>query len=122
MKNPFIFVNEGTNIRVLANINKLFYGFRERNSLKRHAGKVLSINFSSDGNNFVSTSSDYTINIWKNNGQLIQTLSGHKDTVFDSLIANDDNLLISTSRDNTIKFWDRDSNGCFHLKKYYRQG
>jgi WD40 repeat protein/energy-coupling factor transporter ATP-binding protein EcfA2 len=117
LKNPFIFVNEGTKIRVLANINKLFYGFRERNSLKGHAGRVLSINFSSSGNNFVSTSSDYTIKVWTNNGQLIQTLAGHKDTVFDSIFAKDDNLLISTSRDNTIKFWNIDTYGCFYLKK-----
>lgn len=117
LKNPFIFVTEDTKILALANLNNFFYGFRERNSLKGHAGEVFSINFSSYGEFFVSTSSDYTIKIWTNNGQLIQTLAGHKDTVFDSILAKDDNLLISTSKDNNIKFWNTDSNGCFHLKK-----
>jgi WD40 repeat protein len=121
LKKTSLFVSEDRKIRVLANFNQLIYGFQQRNSLKITNQNVSSVNFLSDNQRIVSIG-DRTIDIRSTDGQLIQTLTAHQDTVFDAIINSKNDLLISGSRDNTIKIWKRASHDCFQLKNSISTG
>jgi phospholipase A-2-activating protein len=54
---------------------------------------------------FITCSNDETIKIWTLDGEMIQTLLGHKGFIF-SVIAPEFGKYISGSDDKTIKLWD----------------
>lgn len=67
---------------------------------------VNCVNFDSEGNFLVSSSSDLTIKLWdaNNDFQNIKTFNGHDHNVsYVNFLGTD--YLISCSRDRTIKLW-----------------
>ena len=83
------------------------YGIREKNRLEAHTGGINSIAISPDGSTIASASSDNSIKLWRPDGNLIATLSGHTAKV-NSVSINNNGLIASASNDNLIKIWSRD--------------
>jgi WD40 repeat protein len=78
---------------------------------------VSSVIFSPDGQTIASASIDGTINLWRYNGDLIQTLPKQKSSVFSVRFSPDSQTLISASQKEGIKFWQHQSDGSFALRK-----
>jgi WD40 repeat protein/uncharacterized caspase-like protein len=78
---------------------------QERNRLVKHSAWVNSAIFSADGNFIASASGDKTIKLWRRDGTLIKTFTGHQKTVNYVSFAPDGKTLVSASDDNTIKLW-----------------
>ncbi|MBD2300415.1 eIF2A-related protein [Nostoc sp. FACHB-190] len=91
----------GLLIPVVENLRQI----KEYNRLESHTGEVTSLNFSANGQLLASASGDETIKIWQKNGQLIQTLTGHQQSVFTVMFSQDSQLVIAGSFDNTVTIW-----------------
>ena len=77
---------------------------RALKSMQSHSAPVNSLCLVQDF--LVSSSNDRTIKIWNShNGDLLNTLTGHKDYVI-SLCYLSNSLMASGSMDNVIKIWD----------------
>ena len=63
--------------------------------------------FSPDNDFIASTHEGGTIKLWNKNGTLINTLTGHKDTVNDLRFSQDGQLIVSASNDGTLRLWNR---------------
>merc|ERR1711925_28963 len=56
---------------------------------------------------------DKTIKIWNvENGNCIQTLTGHENAVFSVCISQDNRWIVSGSADETIKIWNVENGNC----------
>lgn len=92
-----------------------------------HSGSIYSLCFSSDGQTLISGSRDTTIKIWhlhtidtyKANSinrligdGLIDTLTGHSDSINAVAVTPNGQIIVSGSEDNTIKLWDLNSGKC----------
>ena len=58
-----------------------------------------------EGQSLVSASWDKTLRIWRPDGTLLKTLSGHTAAVFGVSWSPDGKLIASASEDTTIKLW-----------------
>ncbi len=68
---------------------------------------VLNVTFSPDGELLAASNANGEIQIWRlQDGQCLQTLSGHQNWVRGISFSPNGQLLISTSDDLTIKIWD----------------
>jgi WD40 repeat protein len=67
----------------------------------------MSVAFSPDGKAIASASNDKTIKLWNLEGRLLNTLSGHGDSVYSVAFSPDGKTITSASNDKTIKLWDR---------------
>ena len=76
-------------------------------SFSGHTNSVVdSVRFSPDSSMLASASTwDNTIKLWKLNGELINTLKGHKDGVTSITFSPNGKILASGSYDNTVKLW-----------------
>ena len=66
---------------------------------------VWSVAWSPDGTMFATGSGDHTIKLWKADGTLLRTLTGHTNDVFSVAWSPDGATLASGSYDATIKLW-----------------
>jgi len=79
-----------------------------------HKGNILCISIK-DNNNFITSSIDTLIKIWKKNSNnnyfyLFHIIEkSHKNWIY-GLIYNTNDIIISCSHDSTIKFWDMKNN------------
>ena len=72
-----------------------------------HSNWVLSAQFSPDGQNIVSASSDRTVRVWSAaTGECVQTLAGHGDWVNSVQFSPDGQSIVSASFDKTVRVWD----------------
>lgn len=80
---------------------------RERNRLEGHTGGVNSINLSpnSKDNLIASASSDRIIKLWKTNGTLWKSLTGHSGKIWTVSFSPDGQYIASGSEDQTIIIW-----------------
>jgi WD40 repeat protein len=68
---------------------------------------VRHLSFNPQGDMVASAGWDKNIKLWNtNNGQLIRTLTGHKDAVNSVAFSPDGQILASGSNDMTIKLWE----------------
>jgi WD40 repeat protein len=75
-------------------------------TLRGHAGAVLSVAISPDGQTIASGSSDNNIKIWQLlTGSLLLTMTGHADAVLSVAFSPDGLYLASGSKDKTVKIW-----------------
>ncbi|MBW4565624.1 MAG: AAA-like domain-containing protein, partial [Mojavia pulchra JT2-VF2] len=80
----------------------------EQNRLDGHKGPVNDIDFSFDGQVFVSASNDFSLIFWQRNGNLIAKRVKDRDWVNSVSFSPDGQILASASNDKTIKLWRRD--------------
>ena len=78
--------------------------YKAANKIKIHNALVLSL-CRINNNTFASASGDNTINIANLDGNILKTLSGHTNWVW-QVIQLDNNTIASCSEDNSIKIWD----------------
>lgn len=103
-----------------------------RTSLKGNNYGVKSISFSPDNSIIASggeDGEDNTIKLWKRDGSLLKTLTGHRDRIRSISFSNDGKILASASNDKTVILWnlseplnltlnDLLSRGCKQVKNY----
>ncbi|MCF4967678.1 nSTAND1 domain-containing NTPase [Nostoc sp. CMAA1605] len=87
-------------------LQQAVYTTQERNRLL-HNSWVTSVSFSPDGEVLASASADNTIHLWRSDGKLLNTLTGHSDGVNSVTFSPDGEILASASADGTIKLWNR---------------
>ena len=71
-----------------------------------HESSLRSISFSPDGQLIATATSDHTIKLWQNNGQLHKTLFGHEGAVWQVQFNSQGHKVISGSEDKTVIIWD----------------
>ncbi|CAD5956070.1 putative WD repeat-containing protein all2124 [Planktothrix rubescens] len=82
---------------------------QEENILDGHdKNNVLSVSISPDNQLIASASEDKTIKLWNREGKVIQTLKGHKKSVWFVTFSPNSQLIASASKDKTIKLWTKD--------------
>ncbi|KPQ38834.1 MAG: WD40 repeat protein [Phormidium sp. OSCR] len=67
--------------------------------------RILDLRFSQDGRFMVTTTAEGTVYIWTADGQLLQTLRGHRDAVWGASFSPDGTRLATASSDTSIRFW-----------------
>jgi WD40 repeat protein len=83
-----------------------------------HVDEVKSIQFSPNGDQIVSGSSDHTIKIWDSvSGGCLHTLEGHEEPVTSVCFNPKNGDIVSGSTDGTIKIWNRLSGECLRTMK-----
>ena len=77
---------------------------------------VRACTFSPDGESLAIGLKSGNIQVYSTtNRDVIQTLSGHNNTVTSVVYSPDGNLIVSGSRDGTIRIWVKDSGVCRHV-------
>ncbi|BAB72436.1 hypothetical protein ACN23B_02380 [Anabaena sp. FACHB-709] len=102
-----IWVDPYTREQVQTALYQAVVGVREYNRLEGHTAGVNSAVFSPDGSLIASASADNTINLWRSDGSLINTLSKHTNVVNSVNFSPDALLIASASQDKTVKLWNR---------------
>ncbi|MBN3962704.1 hypothetical protein [Nostoc sp. NMS8] len=105
-----VWVDSYTREQVQTALYQAVSGVREYNRLEGHISGVNSVTFSSDRDRslIASASADNTIKLWRPDGSLVKTLSGHDDVVNSVSFSPDSQILASASQDKTIKLWSRE--------------
>ncbi len=82
-------------------------------TLKEHAGWIMDIAWTNDGNFLLTASADKTIMMWSVRKTFIwaefvvlHTFTGHTDVVMSISVSPDNTQMLSCSKDRTIKVWD----------------
>lgn len=96
-------------------------------SFTGHSGSIYSLCLSADGQTLISGSRDATIKVWhlhsiktyNSNSTnrligdgLIDTFTGHSDSINTVTISPNGQIIVSGSEDNTIKLWDLNTGEC----------
>ncbi|MGB7445270.1 MAG: CHAT domain-containing protein [Coleofasciculaceae cyanobacterium] len=103
-----IAVKPDTRMRVIAALQQAVYRVREYNRLEGNNQSVISVSFSPDDQLLATTVDDNTIKLWRADGKLLKTITGHKDRVRSVRFSPDGKLLASASYDHTLKLWRTD--------------
>ncbi|MEH1819351.1 MAG: hypothetical protein V7L31_09780 [Nostoc sp.] len=111
-----VWVDSYTREQVQTALYQAVSGVREYNRLEGHISGVNSVTFSSvppwgwqsHRSLIASASADNTIKLWRPDGSLVKTLSGHDDVVNSVSFSPDSQILASASQDKTIKLWSRE--------------
>ena len=85
-------------------LRQTVYGSRVKNRLS-HAAPVLSVTYSPTGEYIATASADNLVKVWKENGELVTTISGHNDSVLAVAFSPDEKILATAGVDRTIKLW-----------------
>ncbi|MGE5659449.1 MAG: AAA-like domain-containing protein [Actinomycetota bacterium] len=101
-------VDANIQTRVAEVLGQAVYGAREYNRLSGPSKGVFGVAFSPDGKIIATADLDTTVKLWKPDGTLLKTLTGHRDRIYRVAWSPDGDTLASTSLDTTIKLWKRD--------------
>ena len=82
----------------------------------------MDLEFSPDGKMLASASWDRTIKLWDLKGNVLATLSGHQEEVFDVAFSPDGELLASASGDGTVRLWQRVNTSERYIRAYSSPG
>lgn len=89
----------------LTALHQAVYNVCEYNHLAGHLDTVTCIAIQPNDNLIASGSSDRTIKIWDQKGNLLQTLMGHTNWITSLSFSRTGQHLVSASRDGTIRLW-----------------
>lgn len=80
---------------------------REIHRFEGHTGEVTFLDFSLDGETFVSASSDTTARLWDvAAGREIQQFKGHESYILTAAFSPDEKMIVTSSGDETIRLWE----------------
>lgn len=102
---PMLPIQASVRLAAIATLQQIFYQMHEYQRLQSHSDRVLSTQFSPDGQTIATTSADQTIKLWSRDGHLLRTLTGHQDMVVAVSVSPDGQRLASASWDGTVKLW-----------------
>lgn len=85
-------------------LRQTVYGSRVKNRLS-HAAPVLGVTYSPSGDYIATASADNLVQVWKEDGQLVTTITGHNDSVLAVAFSPDEKILATAGVDRTIKLW-----------------
>ncbi|MCC5663932.1 ribosome assembly protein 4 [Nostoc sp. CHAB 5784] len=100
-----IWIYSHTKEQVQTALYQAVSGVREYNRFEAHMSGVNSVIFSPDRSLIASASADTTIKLWRPDGSLLKTLSGHEDVVNSISFSPDSQIVASASQDKTVKLW-----------------
>jgi WD40 repeat protein len=84
-------------------------------TLEGHAGSILAVAVTPDGEKIVSASVDNTLKLWDlHTGEELRTLEGHTDLVTAVVVAAEGRHAVSGSYDGTLKVWDLETGEMLH--------
>jgi WD40 repeat protein len=87
-------------------------------TLRGHAGRVLSVAFSADEQILASGSPDHTVKLWNpHTGDCLRTLRGHISWVWAIAFHPNSKLIASVSYDHSIRIWDVETGDCLQTFK-----
>ena len=80
-------------------------------TLSDHAGNVNGVSFSADGKWLIAAAGEPglfgEVSIWNvADGQLVRTIRGHRDALFDAALSPDGTVLATAGYDSAIELWD----------------
>lgn len=81
-------------------------GIQPLKRLQGHQGDILSIDFSPNGGQLVSSSRDRTVRLWNLDGEQIAIFRGHQSRVNDVTFGPSGRMLASAASDKTVRLWD----------------
>jgi WD40 repeat protein len=81
------------------------FGAIEANRLGGFSRGVHTVVFSPDGQRIATGGLDGVVKLWQRNGQLLRSLTGHRDRIWSLAFSPDGSLMASSSADGTIKLW-----------------
>ncbi|MFB2837789.1 eIF2A-related protein [Floridanema evergladense] len=80
--------------------------------------EVPKVQVSKNGNLIASINKNKEVNLWNSNGDLIQTLKGHRSQITLITFSPDSQSLATVDKDNNIKLWRSDGSLILTLKEY----
>jgi WD40 repeat protein len=97
-------------------LQRAVYKVKEKNRLEGHNDTVRSVNFSPDGQNFVTAGEDNTVKLWGVDGKEIRTLTAPNQLFKSVTFSPDSKMIAAISANNTIKIWGIDGQEIITLK------
>lgn len=86
-------------------LQKVVSKIQERNRLQGDDARIFDVKFSPNGEIIASASANTKIKLWRKDGSLIRTLTGHKNPVYNIYFTSDNEKIVSASLNGTIKIW-----------------
>ncbi|MEO0405985.1 MAG: hypothetical protein AAF289_01415 [Cyanobacteria bacterium P01_A01_bin.135] len=102
---PFGGSNQDLQTSVLTALMRSMYWTREKNILQDHQDIVQNVSFSPNGELIATASYDNTVKLWRQNGSLLKTLTGHTAPVMSVDFSYDGKLIASGSMDGSVRIW-----------------
>jgi WD40 repeat protein len=84
-------------------------GIKERNRFKGHQGKILSVNFNSDGTQLATAGEDGYVVLWNLKGEQLAKFEAHSSSI-NSVRFSPNNQYIVTEASNVARLWDLKGN------------
>lgn len=84
-------------------------GIKERNRFKGHQGKILSVNFNSDGTQLATAGEDGYVVLWNLKGEQLAKFEAHSSSI-NSVRFSPNNQYLVTEASNIVRLWDLKGN------------
>ncbi|UNU24673.1 LpqB family beta-propeller domain-containing protein [Microcoleus vaginatus] len=114
-------VSSDIQMRVAIALEQAVYSFRERRRLQSQASSLAFVSFSPDSQTIVTATDDNYIKLWRTNGTLQATLTGHTDKIIKAIFNPNGEIIVSASDDKTVKIWQNNGKLIHDLKGHSGQ-